>query len=387
MAARWEGYFWPPRDGEYEFRVASRGAGTLWLDGRELIGQKLGDALAADSDFEESGRVAKVRLLKGRGYPIRIDHVSAPVNFHLMHLGLRLPAPDFADAVAAARDADAAVVFVGVSRTSESEGRDRGSMDMVGRQDELVEAVLAANPDTIVVLNNGAPLTLPWAERVPALLAAWLPGQEGGAAIARVLFGDMNPSGKLPFTFPRRIEDTPTWTSYSAGRDANYGEGVFVGYRFYDRRRIAPLFPFGYGLSYTRFEYSALKVAAKIAQGPFDVELQVRNTGQRAGSEVVQLYVGDDATTDVPRPPRELKGFAKVQLAAGESRPVRFTLTQRDLSYYDAHVHDWVATPGRHRIEIGSSSADIRASAAFEWTAPRDPRLPDAGRATFSDSL
>lgn len=387
MAARWEGYFWPPRDGEYEFMVAARGLGTLVLDGKEIIGLKTGTALAGDSDFQASGRVAKVRLQKGRAVPIRVDYVSAPVSFHQMHLGVRLPAPSFDEAVAAARDADAAVVFVGVSRTSESEGRDRAGMDMVGRQSELVEAVLAANPNTIVVLNNGAPLTIPWAERVPALLAAWLPGQEGGAAISRVLFGDVNPSGKLPFTFPRRIEDTPTWTSYSAGRDANYGEGVFVGYRWYDRRKLAPLFPFGHGLSYTRFDYSGLKVAAKVGGGPFDVEVDVRNSGKRAGSEVVQLYVGDDATTDVPRPPRELKGFVKVTLAPGESRHVKFTLAQRDLAYYDVHVGDWIATPGTHRIEIGSSSGDIRVKQPFAWTAPRDPRLPDAGRATFDDAL
>ena len=255
VSARWEGFFWPTRDGEHEFRLAARGDGRLVIDGREIIGSATGTALAAESDFQASGKVARLRLQKGRGYAIRVDYISAPASFHQLHLGVRQPEPSFDEAVAAARAADVAVVFVGVSRTSESEGRDRADMNMVGRQSELVEAVLAANPRTVVVLNNGAPLSLPWAERVPALLAAWLPGQEGGAAIARVLFGDVNPSGKLPFTFPRRVEDTPTWTSYGAGRDANYGEGVFVGYRWYDRRLIEPLFPFGHGLSYTRFEY------------------------------------------------------------------------------------------------------------------------------------
>jgi beta-glucosidase len=387
MSARWEGWFWPTRDGEHEFRLAARGDATLTLDGKVVISRDAGTALPAESDFQAAGRVAKVTLQKGRGYPIRVDYVSAPTSFHQMHLGVRLPAPEIAEAVAAAREADVAVVFVGVSRTSESEGRDRADMEMVGRQNELVEAVLAANPRTVVVLNNGAPLSLPWADRVPALLAAWLPGQEGGGAIARVLFGDVNPSGKLPFTFPRRVEDTPTWTSYGAGRDANYGEGVFVGYRWYDRRKIAPLFPFGHGLSYTRFEYANLKVVDKTGTAPVDVEVEVRNTGTRAGSEVVQVYVGDLATTDALRPPRELKGFAKVQLAPGESRRVRFTLSERDLSYFDPHVRDWIATPGAHRVFVGSSSSDLRAQQSFQWTGLRDARLPDAGRAAFGDGF
>ncbi len=161
MAARYDGFFWAPRDGEYEFRLAARGLGTLWLDGKEIIGRNAGTALAVESDFQAAGRVARIKLRKGRSYPLRIDYVSAPVSFHQMHFGVRLPEPDFAEAIAAAKEADAAVVFVGVSRTSESEGRDRDSMDMVGRQSELVEAVLAANPNTIVVLNNGAPLTVP----------------------------------------------------------------------------------------------------------------------------------------------------------------------------------------------------------------------------------
>ncbi|MET0291993.1 MAG: glycoside hydrolase family 3 C-terminal domain-containing protein [Steroidobacteraceae bacterium] len=387
MTARWEGFFWPTRDGEHEFRIAARGDGRLAIDGREIIGPNTGTAMAAESDFQASGKTARVSLKKGRGYAIRLDYVSAPVSFHQMHLAVRLPTPSFDEAVAAARDADAAVVFVGVSRTSESEGRDRADMDMVGRQSELVEAVLAANPRTVVVLNNGEPLMLPWAERVPALLAAWLPGQEGGAAIARVLFGEVNPSGKLPFTFPRRVEDTPTWTSYGAGRDANYGEGVFVGYRWYDRRRIEPLFPFGHGLSYTRFEYANLVVPAKVDRGPVEVTLDVRNAGSRAGSEVVQLYVGDTATTEVVRPPHELKGFAKVTLAPGETRRVSFTLSARDLSYFDPHVRGWVATPGEYRIAVGSSSRDLRLTRPLQWNAPRDPRLPDAGRASFGDGF
>ena len=367
MAARWEGWYWPTRDGVHEFRIAARGVGTLWVDDRQIIGKDVGKALPANSDFQDAGKVASVELRKGRGYRIRIDYVSAPVSFHQMHFGIRLPPPDMEAAVRAAREADAAVVFVGVSRTSESEGRDRTSLALGGQQNELVEAVLAANPKTVVVLNNGAPLDLPWAARVPGLIEAWLPGQEGATAIARVLFGETNPSGKLPFTFPRRLQDSPSYLYYSAGRDANYGEGVFVGYRYYDKRQLAPLFPFGYGLSYTRFEYSNLRVPASAGPGPIDISVDVKNAGARAGAEVAQLYVADDATVEVVRPVKELKGFAKVVLEPGETRTLHFLLSQRDLAYYDVHAHDWVATPGDYRILLGSSSADIRLQQPLRW--------------------
>jgi beta-glucosidase len=298
-----------------------------------------------------------------------------------MHFGVRQPEPSIEEAVRAARGADAALVFVGVSRTSESEGRDRESMALGGKQNELVQAVLAANPNTVVVLNNGAPLDLPWVDRVPAIVEAWLPGQEGASALAQILFGDANPSGRLPFTFPRRVEDNPTHLYYSAGRDANYGEGVFVGYRYYEKKAVAPLFAFGHGLSYTRFEYSNLRVPESVAGPTVEVSIDVKNVGTRAGAEVVQLYVGDEATRSVVRPVKELKGFAKPVLAPGESRTVRFALSARDLAYFDVHVHDFVATPGVHRVYVGSSSADIRAQREFRWTAPADARLPAEIRA------
>lgn len=385
MTGRWEGWFWPTRDGVHEFKLATRGEGTLTLDGKVVIGKDVGKALPAESDFLDAGKVASVTLQKGRGYRLRIDYVSLPIAFHQMHFGVRLPPPTIEEAVQAARGADVALVFVGVSRTSESEGRDRTSMALGGRQDELVEAVLAANPNTVVVLHNGAPLELPWAARVPALVEAWLPGQEGAPALAQILFGDANPSGRLPFTFPRRIEDNPTHLYYSAGRDANYGEGVFVGYRYYDRKQVAPLFPFGHGLSYTQFEYSNLRVPDSSAGPTLDISVDVKNTGTRAGAEVVQLYVGDEATRNVVRPVKELRGFAKPLLAPGETRTLHFTLSARDLAYYDVHVHDFVATPGVHTVYVGSSSADIRVRQAFRWTAPADPRLPAEARASFGE--
>lgn len=376
MSARWEGYFWPPADGVYEWSLSQLGAGTLYLDGKKILAPDVGVSGASEGLFG-APRVASIDLKAGRSYRLRMEYVSLPVPFHSMRLGIRLPATSIEEAVQAARSADAAVVFVGVSRTSESEGRDRADMELVGRQNELVSAVLAANPNTVVVLSSGAPLALPWASQAPALVQAWLPGEEGATALAQILFGETSPSGKLPFTFPKRLEDNPAYLHYTAGRDANYGEGVFVGYRYYDTKKVEPLFAFGHGLSYTSFEYSDLRVPTiATADKSIDISVEVRNTGSRSGMEVVQLYVGDEATREVVRPVRELKGFQKIALAAGEKRTVRFTLNARDFAYYDTHADDWVSTPGLYRLYVGSASNDIRQQRQLELVVQQDPRRP-----------
>lgn len=375
MSARWEGYFWPPKDGEYEFSLSQIGRATLYVDGRAIIGAGHGAALPARVDFGGRLQLATVALRAGRHYRIRVDYVSLPIAFHSLHLGIRVPPGTIADAVQAARSADAAIVFVGASASAETEGRDRESLQLEGRQNALVEAVLAANPRTVIVLNTGSPRLLPWADQAPAIIEGWLGGEEEPDAIAQVLFGEVNPSGKLPFTFPRRIEDTPTYLYYPAERDADYGEGVFVGYRYYDMRKIEPLFPFGHGLSYTTFRYSNLRVPASVTAGePFEVSVDVTNSGRRAGEETVQLYVGDEATTAVVQPVKELKGFRKVSLKPDETKTVTFTLSPRDLSYYDVHKPGWTSTPGTHRIFIGSSSRDIREQQDFQWTPPPAPQ-------------
>jgi beta-glucosidase len=386
VSIRWEGFFWAPRSGRYEFSLSQIGTGALYIDDQKVLDDTLGTLHRAQLDFGAPVRTATTTLEAGRAHRIRIDYVSLPFPFHSMRLGIRLPPGDIQEAVQAATGADAAIVFVGSSRSSETEGRDRADMELSGRQNELVQAVLAANPNTIVVLNNGAPLELPWAERAPALVEGWLAGEEGPEALAQILLGQANPSGKLPFTFPRRLEDNPAYLYYSPGRDASYGEGVFVGYRYYEKRKLAPLFPFGHGLSYTTFGYENLRVPASIAGGSsFEVSVDVRNTGKRAGQETVQVYIGDEATTDVVRPLKELKAFQKVSLAPGERRTLKFTLTPRDLSYYDVHGKDWTSTPGTHTIYVGSSSADIRVQQPFEWTAPRDPRTPPPEQPSLAD--
>jgi beta-glucosidase len=247
----------------------------------------------------------------------------------------------------------------------DSEGHDRPDMALPGPQTALIEAVAEANANTIVVLNCGAPVELPWIDAVPALVLAYYPGQEGGHAIANILAGDVNPSGKLSVTYPKRYEDNPTYINYPGGKEVLYGEGIFVGYRYYDAKDVEPLFPFGFGLSYTTFEYSDLRVPKTARAGePVNVSVTVTNTGKCAGKEVVQLYVSDEVSS-LPRPPKELKGFKKVVLDPGESAIVEFVLDQRALSFYDPYRKQWVAEPGEFEVLVGGSSRDIRLRAGF----------------------
>ena len=276
------------------------------------------------------------------------------------------PAADLrAEAVALARGSDVAIVVVGYAPKLEGEGFDRKSMDLPAGQDELIEAVAGANKNTIVVVAAGAPVTMTqWIGRVSAVLYAWYAGQETGHAIGDILFGLVNPSGKLPVTFPKALQDSPAYTNYPGENlHVEYGEGLYVGYRGFDKRKIEPLFPFGFGLSYTTFEYSELKVSP--AGDTIHVSVRVRNSGSRAGAEVVQLYL-QPPPSKVDRPVKELKGFSRVMLQPGEAKQVSFELGKADRSYYDAGAHDWVAQPGRFSVLIGASSRDIRAQREFE---------------------
>jgi beta-glucosidase len=284
--------------------------------------------------------------------------------------GAYAPDPDdrLERAVALARRSDVALIFAGMPRGFESEGADRPHMRLPGQQDQLIRAVVEANPRTVVVLNCGSPVEMPWVDSVPALLLAYYPGQEGGSTCARILTGEVNPSGKLSVTFPRRYEDNPTYTNYPGGRTVRYGEGIFCGYRYYDHVGVEPLFPFGYGLSYTSFMYGDLCVPRQVsAEEPVEVSVSVQNAGQRRGREVVQLYLHDVASSLV-RPPKELVGFAKVDLAPGERTTVRFELDRRAFSFYDPVRSAWVAEPGSFEVLVGASSGDIRARAALELT-------------------
>jgi beta-glucosidase len=238
-------------------------------------------------------------------------------------------------------------------------------MDLPGPQTELIRAVVKANPNTVVVLNAGSPVSMPWLDEVPAVLEAFYPGQEGGHALANILTGAVNPSGKLTVTFPKRLEDSPSFINFPGTKEVFYGEGIFVGYRYYDKKDIEPLFPFGFGLSYTTFEYSGFQVSKSVKLGEsVRISLKVKNTGKVAGKEVVQIYVADRQSSLV-RPPKELKGFKKVALEPGESKVVKFSLDQRALSFYDPYQRQWVAEPGEFEVLAGSSSRDIRLKASF----------------------
>ena len=273
------------------------------------------------------------------------------------------------EAVAAAKQSDVALVFVGLSSKIETEGKDRPNMDLPEGQDELIQAVAAVNKKTIVVLNSGGSITLTrWIDHVPGVIDAWFIGEEGGNAIADLLFGEVNPSGKLPFTFLRRIEDSPSYANYPGENlKVNYAEGIYVGYRYFDKHPdVAPLFPFGYGLSYTTFALSNLQLPKTISgDGTAMASVTVKNTGTRKGAEVVQMYIGDPSAT-VDRPLRELKGFERVELAPGESKTVTLPIDRRDLSFYSTQTHAWVAQPGRFEVFIGSSSRDLPLHSTFQ---------------------
>ena len=265
------------------------------------------------------------------------------------------------EAAAAAADADIAVVFVGLPARLESEGYDRDHIDLPATQSSLIDAVLAANRNTVVVLSNGGVVALPFATKVPAILEGWLLGQAGGGATADVLFGDVNPSGKLTETIPLRLSDTPAYLDFPGEfRHVRYGEGLFVGYRWYDARDIDVAFPFGHGLSYTTFGYG--NAAATLNDdGDIDVRVDITNMGPVAGREVVQAYTSLPAG-EVRRPPRELKAFATVALAAGETREVTLMIRRKDLAHWDIRTDTWIVEGGDYTIDIAASSRDIRTS-------------------------
>jgi beta-glucosidase len=262
------------------------------------------------------------------------------------------------------------ILCVGANGEWDSEGQDRPDLGLPGAQDELIARVSAANPRTVVVLQTGGPIAIPWLDDVGAVLQAWYPGQECGNAIADVLFGAAEPGGRLPQTFPARLEDNPAFLNYPGenGR-VTYGEGLFIGYRYYDKKRITPLFPFGHGLSYTTFAFGEPRLSAD-SIGPGEsltVTIDVTNTGERAGSEIVQCYVADEHSALI-RPPKELRAFAKLQLAPGEIQTATLVLDPRALAYYDDRQGLWVAEAGEFGVLIGRSADAIVARASFRLT-------------------
>lgn len=324
-------------------------------------------------------RVGPARVVYAPGYDLAADVPGRE----------RGPKPRLlSEARAAARQADVVVVFAGLPALYETEGLDRTSLSLPRSHDALIEAVAEVNPNVIVVLCNGAPVAMPWLDRVPAVLEAYLGGQAGGSAVWDVLFGDVNPCGKLAETFPLRLEDHPAHRFFPGGpRTVEYRESIYVGYRYYDTAEKEVLFPFGHGLSYTTFRYDNLRLsAAEIRVGePLRVTVSVTNTGPRAGKEIVQLYVRDVAPRTF-RPVHELKDFAKVALEPGEAKDVTFTLDRRAFAFWDTAAGGWRVEPGEFEIRIGASSRDIRLTATVRVVAEsetveleREPDQREAG--------
>jgi beta-glucosidase len=371
FSARMEGTITAPASGAYRFGVITGGKSRLYLDGALILDNWM-EQKQSDNYFGMAGDevAADITLEQGRSYPIVVEYTSeGATGFAVNRLGCRAPLPEDAIGQAAtlAAASDVAVVFAGLSDEWDSEGFDRPDMELPGDQNALIAAVAAANPRTVVVLNVGAPVTMPWLDDVAAVIQMWYPGQEMGNAAADVLFGLAEPSGRLPQTWPVRLEDNPAYINYPGENGkVHYGEGLFIGYRYYEKKKIAPRFPFGFGLGYTDVAFGPIRLsAAETAPGgSLTAAVDVTNTGKRAGAAVVQLYVRD-VQSRLVRPEKELKGFAKLHLQPGETATATFTLDRESLAYFDDATMTWVAEAGEFEVLAGVNAADIRSAATF----------------------
>ena len=353
---RWSGFFAFPQEGDFTFYIEGHHKFRLFIDDRLVVDRW-------DSEGE-SLQWATMHLEERRAYSIRAE-CSVGKMSQAFDFGVCAGAVDpFHAAKEVAAEADAVVLFLGFDDRLEGEDMDR-PFQLPEAQAVLVREVLSSNKNVIAVITSGGNVDMSsWVDRTPSIIHAWFPGQEGGLALGHILFGDVNPSGKLPISFERRLEDNPCFASYydeSGQKRVQYREGVFMGYRGFRQGGPAPLFPFGHGLSYTSFQYDRLEVQAPRACPPVRVTFVVKNTGRRAGAEVIQLYV-HDGHSSVSRPDIELKGFEKVFLQPGEQKRVAFFLDERAFSYFDETTHRWKLDPGRFTILVNASATDNRLS-------------------------
>ncbi len=364
---RYTADYLPQKTGQYIFVTAADGGDTykLLVDGKQVLEETRHEGQAPQSTQLSltSGKISKIQL----DYVPSGNHAAVGLGIHSVD---DLVSPE---AVRIASMADVTLVSVGFDPSTESEGMDR-TFALPWGQDELIQAVSAANKNTIVAITGGGGVDMrAWIDKVPALLHNWYPGQEGGQALAEIVFGARSPEGHLPASFERAWEDNPTHDSYYAPPTpegstphVKYSEGVFVGYRYYTSMNKQPLFPFGFGLSYTTFSFSNLEVSPKTASsnGNITVSFDITNTGQRAGADVAQLYVGDPSAK-IKRPVKELKGYEKVRLSPGEKQHVSLTLDRRALAYWDVKTNDWRVDPGQFKVYVGDSSADTPLTTDF----------------------
>jgi beta-glucosidase len=359
-SAKWTGTLTAPATGVYTFATNSDDGSRLLLNGQLVVSQ-WGDQAATT----KSGSVA---LTAGQTVPIEVDYYQ---NAGGSNLDLAWTPADYStsaitQAVALARNSSVAVVF---ASDGESEGSDLPDIELPGDQNQLIADVAAVNPHTIVVLDTGSAVTMPWLGSVAGVLEGWYPGQSDGTAIAALLFGDVNPSGKLPVSFPKSLNDVPANTAAQwpgQNNQVQYSEGVDIGYRWYQAKGVAPLFPFGYGLSYTSFSFSGLSVSPLDAHGAGTVTATITNTGTREGADVAQLYVGDPASTG--EPPKQLKGFQRVDLQPGASQQVSFPVTLHDLSSWSNSANTWVATTGTYGVFVGDTSSNPQLTGSLNVT-------------------
>ncbi|BAJ02913.1 beta-glucosidase [Shewanella violacea DSS12] len=350
----------PLATGSHRLKLALDGQASLSIDGEQVLRHR-----SQSLTFIEHSII----LNGGQEYNFELRYNGSGS----VVLGWEAPGALFtpeSEYLAAAKSADAVIYFGGLSHADDREAIDRADMKLPKGQDEVIAKLLAANPNTIVFLNGGSAVEMPWVDQAKAIVWGWYGGMEAGNAYADILFGDVNPSGKMPITLPVKLADTaPIALDDYNGLETLYKEGVFIGYRWFEQQKIKPLFPFGHGLSYTQFKYSdiTLSTSALSDDEIIRVTVKVTNIGKREGSEVVQLYL-HDVDASVPRPIKELKGFNKLALKAGESGLVSMTLNRRDLSFWDVNTHDWLAEPGEFEVLLGSSVEDIRQKAIFTYS-------------------
>lgn len=360
-AVRWTTEFDIDKDEQYMLKYENSGVVRFYIDGK-LVAENARN-LKSMGDYDT---VVEYIDISAGHHEMVVEYVYDSRDLDAIIRVILQPNNDeyndnqIKQAAELAAASDAVIICAGFPLHYESEGADRTSMRLCGRMDDMIETVASANKNNVVVIHAGVAVEMPWIDKTSAVLDVFYPGQEAGNVIAKILFGEINPSGKLTQSFPFKLEDTPAYLNYPGIKDVVYGEGIFVGYRYYDKKKMEVLFPFGHGLSYTEFEYSNMKVEFIPVEKYPVVSVDVKNVGKYRGKEVVQLYVGD-VVASVLRPVRELKGFEKIELDVGESKTVRFTTDARSFAFYDVDfVEGWVVEPGEFEIAIGSSSRDIR---------------------------
>jgi beta-glucosidase len=363
FSIRWSGLIKPEQTASYQFVVKGNNGFRLFLDGKKIIDEWGNPSIKS--------QMISVQLEAKRSYDVKLEYYENKGEAEISFGWRREENPKETEAVRLAAKCDVTLVCVGFNADTESEGIDR-PFNLPAEQESLIKEIARVNKKTIVIMTAGGNVSMEgWLDQVPGVLYVWYPGQEGGTALADILFGDINPSGKLPASFEKRWEDNSCFNSYydaDSDKHVKYSEGIFMGYRHYDRSSTQPLFPFGYGLSYTKFEYGSLHLDTdRLKRGKsMTISFNVKNIGLQAGAEVAQMYIHDVESSE-PRPVKELKGFGKVHLQPGEVKNVIIEIDESALSFYSSKKNRWIAEPGQFEVLIGSSSKDIKLRGTFSY--------------------